>query len=687
MELLLPFVALGGLYSLTHPRRKTTEEGFAARAYGGGDDDAYGGGGDYDFDVGAGGGGARIDYDALPALPSVLPVRAGTRAGAQIAAHSRPPPFEPIDLANNELAAPPLLATDFVVPAPRAARRNAAAGAAFDAGGPTYTAAFYAATDLGGGAVAAPFFSGKHGGGSGLTHADSARRTLDSLNGGNVHHKKKQASAPLFAPQADLSHTYGTPVQTDLFRTWENVSLVQNGAQPQAVSEGRGLTLDRAAVAANAGNATHGHVDALHARDTYHDRTVDDLRTANHPKVGGLLFAGFEAPAYNANAGGQLDPLGPTPKNRPDTAFENGQDRWGAPTSFQHTQTLAPQVIEHITQRQTQDWAHNGNAYGGAAGVGAGAYSMEQEYNNGWRQELADMPLGQLSGGLAPAAQHDYGAREPLHLANNRSSAPMETYFGAAFTAAVGRVAAPLFDALQRPSKRAAQADTHPSRPLGNLSGAAAAAPDADWRGSHTLLPATLRDETMLEDYLGQASAAESQIGAYRDQNLLLRPTERESTTAFSEHSGFAQAQAPGQEALPGENTHKDRNRVQTLHGRLLRGNANRYNPAIGKGGHRNKPDAQTAPAPVAAFVSRVPDASSYGAIESRYSSAPDRGAAAAADAAPAGKRRKAGAAGGGGKRIAPIVERDQHDDLQLDADIRRQLQRGNPLAKSGGRL
>jgi hypothetical protein len=58
----------------------------------------------------------------------------------------------------------------------------------------------------------------------------------------------------------------------------------------------------------------------------YLDRGVDELRTANNPKAGGIGLYGYEGPAMSSVT--QRGILGQMEKNRVDTSFEMGSDRW-----------------------------------------------------------------------------------------------------------------------------------------------------------------------------------------------------------------------------------------------------------------------------------------------------------------------------------------------------------------------
>lgn len=644
--------------------------------------------------------------------------------------------FTPITAHVSESSLPLVDATDYVMapPAPQSARVPFVdsddvdgGGISMDSfaaytGGPAYQSAFLAATPLGAGASAAPFYRGSESYAS-LTSAASTQLTLDTHTGAGVMHRQRQAMAPLFAPVADLSYAYGAPNQLDAVRDREYVSKKQNGVRPAPqMSEGRGLTLDRsfAGMAAEQGAVGPNnlvdyqprgtYVDALAARDLYADRTVDELRTANNPKAPEHFMAGFEGPAVNTTAGGRLDDGAPTPKNRPDTFFENVMGLWRAPTAFRHTQSVGPDhVVQPYTQRHRTEEDEGGSGYFGAAGAaagigggGVGAYVMEKEYEPSHRAELGEMPLGQVDAltRSAPAAHNDYSRFTQPIYDNNRTSGPQQLYLGATFSSVLGKFIAPIADAL-RPARRTVMAeagnDTHGFGQFAGtgVGGFGSGTADSGGRGlpAEYLLPATLKDEGMVEDYFGQATATEAQLGAHHDQNARLRATEREATTAHSGYLGAAQGQVPA-EALPSAQPRADRQREQTLQGRMQQGSTDKFNPNVGSIGHR-KPDA-AAPqrAPTASFVASVPSSATFGAVVSRYDHTPAEASGALGGGQKKRPRALASAndndSGGGGGvpfKIRGTASRAKHptehnftSKTELDAQMRSRLQERNPL-------
>jgi hypothetical protein len=684
MEFLIPFVALGGLYTITQRDNRHAKYTAADN-----DDDAT----MYAAAAADGGGGG---YAAAAAQESLSPT---------------PAPVE-----RTGFVMPPPAAAD--APMPFAATAMGTTST-YD-GGPSYLTEILQPRSLGGGASAAPFFSGAESYAS-RTPAASASLTLDNYTGAGSLYRKKEAMAPLFAPTADLSYAYGAPNQTDLVRERTFVSDKRHGerAGPQ-IHEGRGLTLDRSAagmVAELGSSAPHGlvdyqsrgtYIDALAARDLYADRTVDQLRTAINPKADAYSMAGFEGPAMNPNASGRRLDDAPTPKNRPDTFFENVLGLWRGAKSFRHTQSLAP---EFVAQPDTQRWRTEEEFEGGsgflghAQGVtgGLGGYVMEQEVEPAHKLEPGEMPMGQVGAltGAAPAAINDYSRYTQPVFGTHRSSGPQQTYFGAAFSSVLGKFAAPIADALMMPARpdaaRAALAEaSNDTHGMGQFSGVGLGgfgSGTADARGpvaAEYLLPPTLKDEGLLEDYFGQATVTD--LGMHHEQGTRLRATERERTTAHSTYLGAAQGQVPasGAEAMPAAQPREDRQREQVLQGRTQQGNIDRYNPNAGTMGHR-KPDAAPATrAPVASFAAAVPSAATFGAVVSKYEHAPVPAASGKKRSFAAANADDAVGSGGGSMLRAGAPTRAKHPaehDFSGQADVNAQMRSmqaaRNPLVQS----
>jgi hypothetical protein len=136
-------------------------------------------------------------------------------------------------------------------------------------------------------------------------------------------------------------------------------------------------------------------------------------------------------------------------KNRPDTVFENTQDRWFTTTGLEKGYTMnAIPVERHVNRPETT------TDYAGAAKSTAPAlYASDGEYMPSKHMDLGQIPIGIANAnGRNLATESDYGAKTAQNFPNNRSSNKQGNYFGALGTT-VGAAIAPLLDIL-RPSRR-----------------------------------------------------------------------------------------------------------------------------------------------------------------------------------------------------------------------------------------
>ena len=73
----------------------------------------------------------------------------------------------------------------------------------------------------------------------------------------------------------------------------------------------------------------------MEGRDIWRPKTVDELRTANNPKV---TYEGQMLGAYKPNKSSSVKHIGRVEKNRPDTYYINGEDRWFTTTGIEKAQ-------------------------------------------------------------------------------------------------------------------------------------------------------------------------------------------------------------------------------------------------------------------------------------------------------------------------------------------------------------
>ena len=273
------------------------------------------------------------------------------------------------------------------------------------------------------------------------TDANSTESMMDTYTGSGSQIISKTERAPLFAPQENYQFSYGAPNQSDFYQSRMNPSIKQSNVKPFAeeyVGPGIGVGYGS--------DGFGGYNSGLMARDLYLDRGVDELRTLNHQKASGIGLYGYEGPAISSIT--QRGVLGHMEKNRVDTSFEMGSDRWMTTTGG----TTAPtcRSIDVLKSGAREDTTAS---YSGGAGALIDATYVDGEYMPSKHIDLGEAPLApayRLNAG--GANEGDFGNKSRMIYNNTRTANQQDTYFGA-FGGAIGAVVAPLLDAL-RPSRR-----------------------------------------------------------------------------------------------------------------------------------------------------------------------------------------------------------------------------------------
>ena len=375
----------------------------------------------------------------------------------------------------------------------------------------------------------APFFGSK-------THSNhqtfnSNESILDNYVGsGSVSFaKNKQEIAPMFKPSAGNQWTHGMPNMNDFMQNRVNPSMNRNGErpgemEPVRVAPGLGLGYTN--------EGAMGFNSGLGMREAWKDKTVDELRVATNPKASDGRAWGHEGPAMSSVTVPGI--LGSQQKNGPSTTFETGSERWLTTSGLATAPSNRSIQMDRETARQNQSsFAYEGVASGYARPAKVG------EYMDSTRHELGAFPIGVSSavGKYNPTAS-DFQAKSMAAYANNRSIPEQDTYFGA-IGGAIGAAVAPLLDVL-RPSRK--------ENSVGNLRPYENAKPtntsksylfDPTDRPSHTVRELT-------EHGTGAMFVNRSQLqggDAYLTTNNELRPEQRDTTTDFY-YSGISSAGA-----------------------------------------------------------------------------------------------------------------------------------------------
>ena len=272
---------------------------------------------------------------------------------------------------------------------------------------------------------------------------------LDSYSGAGSQIIKKEAQAPLFAPQSNIQWANGTPNVTEFLLSRENPSLKNNNVKPfESVNVGPGL---------DQGYGTQGSLgfnSGMEARDKWLDRNVDELRVKTNPKPS-FTLEGHQGPAQSSVK--NLGMEGQVQKYRPDGYFMNTQDRWLTTTGAEKGQRLVADEQLCNTQRNESNAAGSWQMGTPSATMKNASYTPIEFEDS---KRIAADPNNFFSQiGPSNASGHgqqfkDQSKQSYLHYNNNRSvSADNNAFFGSGFSSAVGAVIAPILD-IVKPNKR-----------------------------------------------------------------------------------------------------------------------------------------------------------------------------------------------------------------------------------------
>ena len=265
-----------------------------------------------------------------------------------------------------------------------------------------------------------------------LLDEDSGESMLDAKLGAGSQHFSKSEQAPLFQPMDNSTWVHGMPNATDFIRSRINPSMKMSNVKPfEEIREIPGL----------AGQEGGGYNSGMMARETWMPKTVDELRTSAKPKASEFGLFGHEGPAMSRIT--ERGDIGRMEKNRVDTAFEMGPERFFTTTGAVKGQTLIPELIQRDVNRTTTTASYTGNA----AATQPGTY-VEGMYMPSNHKDLGPYQMGPVVAmGQSGARDGEFGADSIQKYINNRQTTS-ESYFGI-IGGAFGAAVAPLLDVLK----------------------------------------------------------------------------------------------------------------------------------------------------------------------------------------------------------------------------------------------
>ena len=284
-----------------------------------------------------------------------------------------------------------------------------------------------------------PFFGSKL---RGSTNPTSNESQLDNYLGTGSLQKNKTAIAPMFNPNEKVQHAYGAPNMNDFYQSRVVPSMSMNGIKPfQEERERPSLCGDDEFVGYNSG---------MGCRDAWLPKNVDELRSLNRQKPTDTMLLGHEGPA--ASRIKNVGIIGTVQKNRPDTAFEWGPERYFTTTGAVKAQTAqAIPIDRYVTRPETsvEYEGIKGVATGCAKPLDPGSILPSHRTENGPTQMGSANAVGR-----AFATEGDYGAKSTNTYMNNRTFNQQDddSYFGAV-KSGIGAVVAPLLE-MMRPSRK-----------------------------------------------------------------------------------------------------------------------------------------------------------------------------------------------------------------------------------------
>ena len=283
---------------------------------------------------------------------------------------------------------------------------------------------------------------------------------LDIYTGSGNQQNKKEGIAPLFKPEANMTHTHGAPNSTDFYqeRMRNVVTSKMNNVKPwQEIQVGPGL--NKGYTEAGSGGFNSG----MEAREKYMPKRVNELRVATNPKV---QYEGQVLGAYVGGGSTNMGIHGKISKNRPDTYYENSSDRWFTTTGVEKAQKARSAVVLQPENRTTTTREYYGG--GDRADAPEGTY-QPGHFRQTHKQQLKGPQVGGAidkdgwSGSGQNTEKNSYKARP-----NARSFTTERNQIGIV-SGVVNALTAPIMDIL-RPSRK--QNVIGNMRPMGNVQGA-----------------------------------------------------------------------------------------------------------------------------------------------------------------------------------------------------------------------
>ena len=394
---------------------------------------------------------------------------------------------------------------------------------------------------------------------------NSNESVLDNMSGAGSQTIIKKEQSPLFAPSENYQWAHGAPNQTDFMQSRVNVGMRMANVKPFAeerVAPGLGLGYTT--------DGSNGFNSGMAMRDQWLPKTADQMRVNNKQKATGLMQFGYEGPA--ASHVKNIGTIGVMEKNRPDTYFDMGPERYMTTTGAGQGVTLQPMPIDrNVTRPETT------MEYTGVAGYSNPAAYVPGEYMPSHNIELGAVPLPSVSAvGRNWAHDAEYGMKSTKAYNNNRTANNQNGGYFGAIGGAIGAVIAPVMDVIRPSRKENTVGNLRPYQNAKSTVSESYLFNPADRPGT------TIRETTENSKFHLNVNAGQNG-GAYQVTEQQAIQNARQTTGDFY-YSGVAGAGADRRGARTYDAEYRQRNndvKSSTIDGRMVPGNMSLMNGDI----------------------------------------------------------------------------------------------------------
>ena len=280
-----------------------------------------------------------------------------------------------------------------------------------------------------------PFYKNKS---NGHQFEDTANDSiLDHHTGGGSNTITKEEKSAFFKPTNNIQNVYGNNSNSDFIQSRVNVSSKYGNTKPwEEIQDSPG---------------SMGFNNANQYREETTQKTVDELRTSNNPKVN--YENNYQAPAYKPQ---DYNPeaLGKVTHKKPDTYHvNNNMEAFGAARGNIKQLSKSQQMMTKENREDTTV------SYFGAKSANNSTYTSPSEKSDVHKIQLPSTQLSNLSGsGINPVQSH--GKESFSNINNNRTINSMGHYFGNVKNSLYSNMVSPIVHSM-RPTKKGETINNH----------------------------------------------------------------------------------------------------------------------------------------------------------------------------------------------------------------------------------